>query len=172
MSYRPSHTKGLWKICKPFKYGFTFSKLTIAKNDNFFTFLDFFTWVYPVFFSWGMCPKSFFGRKLPKLYLMCCTLTSKLNKKNPKNSKLQFNILDDSLKLGTGLGSSGKCNKFMANMGMGFYRACTDCEFMGQPCWLPSWLQHGHCFNVHSSGPGWFIFLLTWLTKHLQEVIP
>ena len=30
--YRPSHTKGLWKICKPFKYGFTFSKLTIAKK--------------------------------------------------------------------------------------------------------------------------------------------
>ena len=40
--HKPSHTKGLWKIAKPPKYCFSFSKQGIAENDNFFCFFGFF----------------------------------------------------------------------------------------------------------------------------------
>ena len=81
-------------------------------------------------------------------------------------SRLQFNILDDSLKLCTGFGSFCKRNKIH---GMGFCRACGDYEFMSQPCWLLSCLQHGPGFNACSAGPGWFIFLPTWLSQGLHR---
>ena len=54
--HTPSHTEDVWKIAKPPKNGFSFSKQGSSENNIFSRFWIFFSWVYPEKFSIDFLP--------------------------------------------------------------------------------------------------------------------
>ena len=54
--HTPSHTEDVWKIAKPPKNGFSFSKQGSSKIIFFSRFWIFFSWVYPEKFSIDFLP--------------------------------------------------------------------------------------------------------------------
>ena len=57
--HKPSHTKGLWKIALPPKYGFSLSK-QVCRENNIFLRFGFFAFVFPEKFSIDFLRLNFF----------------------------------------------------------------------------------------------------------------
>ena len=65
--HTPSHTKDVWKVAKLTKLGFSFSKQPLPENNIFSQCWMFFLLGSTLkYFSWGLCLKIFFCRKLPE----------------------------------------------------------------------------------------------------------